>query len=86
MARPKELLDEELVLKAKDDLKQLSNYKVCLRLQAIVSSKDYPISHEQIKKSSNDSKKNSEMMKAFLAQQDNALFFLTRVDLVSCSI
>lgn len=45
MARPKKLLDEELVLKAKEELKKLSNHKVCLRLQGIISCKDYPISH-----------------------------------------
>ncbi|MBU1627142.1 winged helix-turn-helix domain-containing protein [bacterium] len=45
MARPKELLDEELVSKANEELEKLSNYKVCIRLKAIISCKDYPINH-----------------------------------------
>lgn len=45
MARPKELLDKDLVYQAKDELKKLSNYKVCLRLQGIISCEEYPINH-----------------------------------------
>jgi transposase len=45
MARPKELLDEELVSKARDEIKKLRDHKVCLRLQGIISCKEYPISH-----------------------------------------
>jgi len=44
MARPKELLDEALVLKAEEEIKKLNDHKVCLRLQGIISSRDYPIS------------------------------------------
>lgn len=45
MARPKEIIDEELVLQAKRELEKLSDYKVCIRLKAIISCKDYPINH-----------------------------------------
>ena len=45
MARPKELLDEELVEKASKELEKIKNYKVCIRLKAIMSCKDHPISH-----------------------------------------
>ena len=45
MGRHKELLDEDLALQAKKDLEQMNNYKVCIRLKAIMSYKDFPINH-----------------------------------------
>ena len=45
MARPKKLLDESLALKAEEELEKLRNYKVCIRLKAILICKDYSISH-----------------------------------------
>jgi len=45
MARPKELIDEALVEKASKELEKIKNYKVCIRLKAIMSCKDHSISH-----------------------------------------
>ena len=44
MARPKEVVDIQLAEKAQASLKDFPDHKVCLRLQAIVSSSRYPIS------------------------------------------
>jgi transposase len=45
MGRCKELLDEDLVLEAQEELEQMKDYKVCIRLKAITSCKDFPINH-----------------------------------------
>ena len=44
MARPKEVIDAILAAKAEAALKDLPNYKVYIRLKAIISSAHYPIS------------------------------------------
>jgi len=44
MARPKSVIDESLFKQAKNDLSQIKVHNVCLRLQAIISSYNYPIS------------------------------------------
>ena len=44
MARPKEIIDEALAAKAKQELAKVYNHKVSLRLQAIISCMDHPIS------------------------------------------
>jgi len=45
MARPKELLDEGLAFQAAEELERLSNYKVCIRLKAIMICMNFTISH-----------------------------------------
>ena len=44
MARPKEVLDADVVEKAKEEIRTLRNHKVCLRLQAIVSCAEHSMS------------------------------------------
>jgi len=42
MARPKEVIDGKLIRKAKIALKKISDHQLCIRLQAIISSGEYP--------------------------------------------
>lgn len=42
MARPKKLITDELVLKAKDSLKQIKDYKLVIRLLAVIASREHP--------------------------------------------
>ncbi len=44
MARPKEVVDKDLVFKAQVALRQISDHQICLRLQAIISSGRHPMS------------------------------------------
>jgi len=43
MARPKKVVNGELAQQAKVELKRIKDYKVCIRLQAIISSADHSI-------------------------------------------
>ena len=43
MARPKEVVDENLVWRARGVLEQISDHQLCVRLQAIISSGDHPM-------------------------------------------
>lgn len=43
MARPKELVDTALANKAKEAMEQIKDRKVCIRLQAIISSANQPV-------------------------------------------
>lgn len=43
MPRPKEVIDVDLVQKAKEALKNVPDHKICLRLQAIISSAQHPV-------------------------------------------
>jgi transposase len=45
MGRRKELLDKDLAIQAKEELEGIKDYKVCIRLKAITSCKDFPINH-----------------------------------------
>lgn len=45
MARPKEVIDIQLAEKAKVELRKITDYKICFRLQGIISSSKYPINH-----------------------------------------
>ena len=44
MARPKEVVDRDLVRKAQVVLEEISDNQICVRLQAIISSGDHPMS------------------------------------------
>ena len=44
MARPKEVINGEVVRKARADLKQISDHQLCIRLQAIISCGEHPMS------------------------------------------
>jgi len=43
MPRPKEVINGDLVQKAKEALNNVPDHKICLRLQAIISSAHHPI-------------------------------------------
>jgi len=43
MARPKEVIDRKLAEKARIELEKIADHKLCQKLQAIVSSAEYPI-------------------------------------------
>ena len=43
MARPKEVVDRDLVRRAQVVLEQISDNQICVRLQAIISSGDHPM-------------------------------------------
>jgi hypothetical protein len=43
MARSKEVVSAYLAQKAKAELNKVPDHKICLRLQAIISSADYPL-------------------------------------------
>lgn len=43
MARPKEVIDEELCRKAELEMERLSDHKLCFRLQSIISSGKQPM-------------------------------------------
>lgn len=43
MARPKKVVDKELVREAQVALRQILDHQICLRLQAIISSGSYPM-------------------------------------------
>lgn len=43
MPRPKELLHDDLVQRAKEALNKVPDHKICLRLQAIISSAQHPL-------------------------------------------
>ena len=44
MARPKEVIDAELANRARQELKKFQDHKICVRLQAIVSCAEHPVS------------------------------------------
>lgn len=44
MARPKEVIDAELAKKAREELKNILDHKISMRLQAISSCAEHPIS------------------------------------------
>ncbi len=43
MARPKAVINEDLARAAATELSKIGDHKICLRLQAIISSAAYPI-------------------------------------------
>jgi len=43
MARPKRVIDVDLLQRAEEALKDIPDHKICLRLQAIISSAEHPI-------------------------------------------
>ena len=43
MPRPKEIIDDELVAEARKMMHQIPDYRVAIKLQALVSSRIYPI-------------------------------------------
>ena len=43
MARPQEVVNEDLVRRAREVLEQISDHQLCVRLQAIISSGTHPI-------------------------------------------
>ena len=43
MARPQEVVNENLVRRAREVLEQISDHQLCVRLQAIISSGNHPI-------------------------------------------
>jgi transposase len=43
MARPKKVIDRKLAEKARIELEKISDHRLCRKLQAIISSAEYPI-------------------------------------------